>query len=195
MSVRKYALATAAAMLALASLLPASDAKASILTESYTFTGTNYSASGQFTFDSVTDNVLSFGGSVSALTPATGGAVNGLLGTPTSVGTNLFPGIVNSGGWTYNDRFDPVSGKFSGDGVMFGFGGTNIGNFYTAGGVDYLSVDSPGGLLYNPGDIGILQVAAVPEASTWAMMILGFCGIGFMAYRKKQGEASSFRFA
>jgi hypothetical protein len=25
----------------------------------------------------------------------------------------------------------------------------------------------------------------VPEASTWAMMILGFCGVGFMAYRRK----------
>ena len=29
------------------------------------------------------------------------------------------------------------------------------------------------------------QVAAVPEPSTWAMMILGFAGIGFMAYRRK----------
>jgi hypothetical protein len=27
--------------------------------------------------------------------------------------------------------------------------------------------------------------AAVPEPSTWAMMILGFLGVGFMAYRKK----------
>jgi hypothetical protein len=32
----------------------------------------------------------------------------------------------------------------------------------------------------------ILEVAAVPEPSTWAMMILGFCGVGFMAYRRKQ---------
>jgi hypothetical protein len=28
--------------------------------------------------------------------------------------------------------------------------------------------------------------AAVPEPATWAMMILGFCGLGFMAYRRKQ---------
>jgi hypothetical protein len=28
-------------------------------------------------------------------------------------------------------------------------------------------------------------VAAVPEPSTWAMMLLGFLGVGFMAYRKK----------
>jgi hypothetical protein len=36
-------------------------------------------------------------------------------------------------------------------------------------------------------------VSAVPEPSTWAMMILGFCGVGFMAYRRKSKPA--FRFA
>jgi len=30
-----------------------------------------------------------------------------------------------------------------------------------------------------------LQTPAVPEPSTWAMMILGFMGVGFMAYRRK----------
>ena len=30
---------------------------------------------------------------------------------------------------------------------------------------------------------------AVPEPSTWAMMILGFAGIGFMAYRRKSRPA------
>jgi hypothetical protein len=33
--------------------------------------------------------------------------------------------------------------------------------------------------------IVVTQVAAVPEPSTWAMMILGFFGVGFMAYRRK----------
>jgi hypothetical protein len=32
-------------------------------------------------------------------------------------------------------------------------------------------------------------VVAVPEPSTWAMMILGFCGLGFMAYRRKSKPA------
>jgi hypothetical protein len=31
--------------------------------------------------------------------------------------------------------------------------------------------------------------ATVPEASTWAMMILGFFGLGFMGYRRKNGAA------
>jgi Protein of unknown function (DUF642)/PEP-CTERM motif len=30
-------------------------------------------------------------------------------------------------------------------------------------------------------------VSSVPEPSTWAMMILGFAGVGFMAYRRKSG--------
>ena len=30
------------------------------------------------------------------------------------------------------------------------------------------------------------EVVAMPEPSTWAMMILGFAGVGFMAYRRKQ---------
>jgi PEP-CTERM motif len=32
--------------------------------------------------------------------------------------------------------------------------------------------------------------SAVPEPSTWAMMILGFCGLGFIAYRRKQNGAA-----
>jgi hypothetical protein len=36
--------------------------------------------------------------------------------------------------------------------------------------------------------------SAVPEPSTWAMMILGFIGVGFMAYRRKDKQAG-FRFA
>jgi PEP-CTERM motif len=31
--------------------------------------------------------------------------------------------------------------------------------------------------------------SAVPEPSTWAMMILGFAGVGFMAYRRKSKPA------
>jgi hypothetical protein len=32
-------------------------------------------------------------------------------------------------------------------------------------------------------------VAAIPEPSTWAMMILGFAGVGIMAYRRKNKSA------
>ena len=40
------------------------------------------------------------------------------------------------------------------------------------------------------------MTAAIPEASTWAMIILGFAGVGFVAYRRKnQGPGTGFRFA
>ena len=34
-----------------------------------------------------------------------------------------------------------------------------------------------------------ISIAAVPEPSTWAMMILGFAGIGFLAYRRRSKPA------
>jgi hypothetical protein len=36
---------------------------------------------------------------------------------------------------------------------------------------------------------GGVTIAAVPEPSTWAMMLLGFAGVGFMAYRRKSKPA------
>jgi hypothetical protein len=43
------------------------------------------------------------------------------------------------------------------------------------------------------GSISNAIVTPVPEASTWAMMILGFAGVGFMAYRRRNN--ASFRAA
>jgi hypothetical protein len=37
-------------------------------------------------------------------------------------------------------------------------------------------------------NVSISAMGAVPEPSTWAMMLLGFFGLGFMAYRRKQSE-------
>jgi hypothetical protein len=47
-------------------------------------------------------------------------------------------------------------------------------------------------LIQESGNVQIANVAvagSVPEPSTWAMMILGFAGIGFMAYRRKSKPA------
>jgi hypothetical protein len=42
---------------------------------------------------------------------------------------------------------------------------------------------------YYYADFGTASVSAVPEPSTWAMMVLGFAGVGFMAYRRRNGAA------
>lgn len=36
----------------------------------------------------------------------------------------------------------------------------------------------------------LTAVAAVPEPATWALMILGFAGVGFMVYRRKEQQGS-----
>jgi PEP-CTERM motif len=48
-----------------------------------------------------------------------------------------------------------------------------------------------GGTSFGPDRLGLIVdpiTAAVPEPSTWAMMILGFFGVGFMTYRRKKSE-------
>lgn len=37
----------------------------------------------------------------------------------------------------------------------------------------------------------VFTVTAVPEPSTWAMMILGFAGVGFLAYRRRNPVPTS----
>jgi hypothetical protein len=44
----------------------------------------------------------------------------------------------------------------------------------------------PQGLI-SEGTLSITVADAVPEPSTWAMMIIGVCGLGFLAYRRKNG--------
>lgn len=86
---------------------------------------------------------------------------------------------------TFNLSADYFMLKFGGQGVVAAY-------FYNVTGADLT-------LTYAqfPGKVGgrglshTLEFASpVPEPSTWAMMILGFAGVGFMAYRRRaQGQA------
>lgn len=76
-------------------------------------------------------------------------------------------------------------------------GGTFFHGF-TFSSVDPISCSTPtpcdaaqvgatlGATFTSPVTIEVGVTSAVPEPSTWAMMLLGFAGLGFMAYRKKQ---------
>jgi PEP-CTERM motif len=94
-----------------------------------------------------------------------------------------------------------VGGITIGDGkitnILSGFGGGGI--FTSDPGFNLFFVNSqfnPPPLVFEFGSTtGTVTAsdpitAAVPEPSTWAMMILGFCGIGFMAYRRKQNGSA-----
>ena len=57
---------------------------------------------------------------------------------------------------------------------------------YNFGGLTGYYNDNPGSFTVQ---VDLTTTSAVPETSTWAMMILGFAGVGFMAYRRKSKPA------
>jgi len=105
---------------------------------------------------------------------------------------SLFPLNVTSGTFTqtfdttlastYNPAFVTANGSLSGafDALLAGL---NANEAY----INIHTTQFPNGEIR-----GFLN--AVPEPSTWAMMILGFLGLGFMAYRRKQ-NGQAFRVA
>jgi hypothetical protein len=88
------------------------------------------------------------------------------------------------GGFTAPTAFS--SGPISGTGTIYTLSFT-VDNFKQNGG-------NPSGLdvAFNPTDPRA-EIGGIPEAPTWAMLILGFGGIGFLAYRRK--ARPSFRLA
>jgi uncharacterized protein (TIGR03118 family) len=91
------------------------------------------------------------------------------------------------------NAFDPLTGAFLGtipiDTGSAGPGGLWSLVFGTGG-----SNGDPNTLFFTDGLNGELDglfgsISAVPESSTWAMMLLGFAGIGFLTYRRKSKPA------
>lgn len=109
-------------------------------------------------------------------------------------------------------QFDGVTGLFGGvsqtaqinfgTGLVSGFqiSGTTLGftqyaspDLFTGSAADpqfILGTFSLNSITSGPATLTISAVAAVPEPSTWAMMILGFAGVGFMAYRRRNQAAA-----
>ncbi len=118
-------------------------------------------------------------------------SITGLVGvtssTPPAQGTYY---ASNGLGWYYNDVLYPTSTPYVDiNGPLFADSSGNVLNLYSNGGTYYLSVDNPGGTLWDPGDPGTLGVSATPLPPSWAMMIPGLIGLGFFAYRGKRNRA------
>lgn len=117
-----------------------------------------------------------------------GGSVTVEAGTPTSFDVSL-PFDFSFGGWSFNDGIHSVSGFFNGTTLSFGpFAYANGSYNYT---FSYGGVLASDGSSYSSNITGV--ITAVPEPATWAMMTLGFLGLGFLAYRRRAG--SSLRIA
>jgi hypothetical protein len=124
---------------------------------------------------------------------------------PNGFATNPFGSgslITNSTGSTVGTYADPT-GAFALAGFFLGAADTNpfkIGTSDTVtvplgatalffGLPDANGFNGPSGFYSDNSGSFAVNVSAVPEPSTWAMMILGFFGVGFMAYRRKSRSA------
>jgi hypothetical protein len=95
--------------------------------------------------------------------------------------------------WTYDNQFSGTVPYVSNGGILFDAGGFAY-NLYSVGAgpyAYYVSTFNPDTSYYNPGDLGTLSVTAVPEPSTWAMMILGLACVGFVGYRRSRTLATA----
>jgi hypothetical protein len=135
-------------------------------------------------------DILNIAGGVSG--PG-GGMITGLVGGQPGPGTNLSP----NGAFYYDNIYypSPADPVVDNNGLLFSVkNSASEWNIYSNGPDSYALWAAVNSSSYNPAtNTTTFSASAVPEPSTWAMMILGFIGVGFMAYRRKAKPA--FRLA
>jgi hypothetical protein len=145
-------------------------------------------------------DVASFGGTTSSNQLSVGNFGTFSLANGTENYSALFTLFVNftaPAGTTPNpgDFFASITGSVTGNSGSLHVDFNNTPQLFTyAGGTFTLALNdldvSVGG---STNVSGFLIASPVPEPSTWAMIILGFMGVGFMAYRRR--GPPSFRLA
>ena len=140
------------------------------------------------------------GGSVDVI----GGYWQALAGTGSVDLDGNFPGSVSqmftAPAETYLLSFALSGNPAVGNHVPYSYTtGTNNMQYLTAGllfswtgATDTLTLQSLSASGPNGAVVGDVNVSAVPEASTWAMILLGFLGVGFLAYRRKSSGGMRF---
>jgi PEP-CTERM motif len=121
-----------------------------------------------------------------------GANFTGFLDKSSVISSILFPGSVSTQALGINDSGEIVGTYTLADGDIFGFldkngaystidpfGSTNV----VANGINDQGVIVG---FYQDANGNTIGFAAVPEPSTWAMLGLGFAGLGFAGYRKAQ---------
>jgi hypothetical protein len=107
------------------------------------------------------------------------------IGGVTTLSTNtLYPGTftLGLGGGTFAPAavYDAAWANNSFNHLQLGFSAGT----YSLSIVGAMLAGSPADFAFRL-DSGTLVASAVPEPSSWAMIVLGFAGVGFMAYRRK----------
>jgi hypothetical protein len=125
------------------------------------------------------DNVLSQTFTdVAGTTYTVTGWVYGFGGSPSDVGLNITDSSSNLSAAIYISPY-PASGW------------TEYKLVFVGSGLDTLTILSRNDPSYQLLDNFQILTTSIPEASTWAMMLLGMAGLGFAGYRKARSRDSS----
>jgi hypothetical protein len=144
----------------------------------------------------------SFGFNLSGITSITySGITPAGFTIPNSVGSVQTAGSLHMDGTGFFsfglEGFGNGGSAPDGSSLMFTItaAGLDIGDITTNALGQFFAADVISGTTGNTGaiDVSTVSTSSVPEPSTWAMMILGFVGVGFMAYRRRGQPA--FRLA
>ena len=153
----------------------------------------------RFTFESFDSELMATGtmtvsaaGEVTAISGQISGLVDQTIGSVTP--NPNFPGPAYSpdGSFIYDNLYYSSGMAFDIDGVLFATA-QNPGGYWNLWGNspdDFSLWESANSNGYPIEESGTLSVAAVPELSTWAMLGLGFAGLGVAGRARRRPEAS-----
>jgi hypothetical protein len=184
---KSYTLLAAISAAALATITT-TQANAAVVTKSYSITATNFESgaptdpvTGIFTF--TFDNAA----------PITLPSLAGLTLTGFNVpyaGPALFSFTKGSDMLIVGNNIGLGSFSVSPATPGFGFAMLGVSSTPTISNLTY----SAGGKLWHSSNVAVAEVSAVPEPATWALMMVGFGGMGY-AMRRKPKVGTRVRFA
>jgi PEP-CTERM motif len=162
-------------------LAPGSAANATVY--HFTFNSTSESLVGHLTVDTANNEVTNITGTLSGVVNDT---INGFITNPSSPNPLSLPGDA----FIYDNLFYPGQGSLMDQfGVVFTSAGNPGGywNLWSGASGDYSLYESNFAGDY-PITIsgGNMDPTAVPEPSTWVMMLVGLAGLGSAAYRQNR---------
>jgi PEP-CTERM motif len=151
----------------------------------FTFDSPSESITGQLTVDTSDDEVTNITGTLSG---AVNDTINGFITSPSFPNPVSLPGDA----FVYDNVFYPGQGSLVDQfGVVFTTVGNPGGywNLWSGAFGDY-SLDESNFAGDYPIALsgGTLNLTAVPEPSTWVMMLVGLVGVGSVAYRRRRKD-------